>query len=188
MDWYVRSGWRELQEEHQRLLGRYGADPSWQEWLQRHRAIVDAARDSSGITASEVQSPSLIPWWPTPAQMKQKCDAAGDRREYLDYLTDWYYRSMSQEAHLSLPGLARRGYVSMPYANRDDEWPLRKFKSDSVLTTVILLHALISELELQCRFELRERIEYVWGIVSPHSDDARDLYDRFYRAFFQPLT
>jgi hypothetical protein len=76
----------------------------------------------------------------------------------------------------------------MPYANRDDEWPLRKFKSDSVLTTVILLHALISELELQCRFELRERIEYVWGIVSPHSDDARDLYDRFYRAFFQPLT
>jgi len=39
---------------------------------------------------------------------------------------------------------------------------------------------MITELELELRFGLNERAKYVWAILREWSDDARDVYDRFY--------
>lgn len=181
--WYYRAGWRELYEENVRLNGAYGADPDWTNWLKQHTAFVNKVRVDWGVTAAEEANPKLVPRWPIPPQMALQSSLDADRKAYLEYLTDWFYRALSQDAHLSWPGLARTGAALMPRQEvSDEQW--RKMKSDAVMTLVTLLLALVSELELELRYDLKERIKYVWGVTNPFWSVGNEVYTRFYQRFF----
>ena len=100
---------------------------------------------------------------------------------FLEYLRDWLYRELSQDDHLSLPGLIRRGVVYlMPKdeTRTDNTW--KKMRSDWVTYAVVLFLVFLTEIVLLCGFELRHRCAYIWGILKEYSPMAAEVYDERY--------
>lgn len=188
VDWYAKAGWKETLQEHERLSNEYADDPEWKEYLNAHKGLLNEVQTTANVTPEEVTDPSTVKRFPIPGQMIQESATDGDRQELLQYLYDWHYKVLSQDAHASLPGLARRATPLMPdFVDAPDrDWRLKKLRSDSLMASVTLLLAIVTELELQLKFGLSERIQYIWTIISNFSEDAKQLYERFYARYFRP--
>lgn len=183
-DWYHKAGWRKMREEHDRIRASTGGGQEhWPEYIREHQAVVEDFRTEWNVSEEEASNPrKKIPYWPTPAQMVANADTSADRREFMTFLEGWFYRHLSQDSHLTWPGLSRRGghflydRASQPVA-RD---MLVKYKSDTLGTAAVLLLAIASEIEAELGFGLAERANYVWGILTPYMPDAREIYDKRY--------
>lgn len=57
---------------------------------------------------------------------------------------------------------------------------LDKFKSDYVMTTITLVLALASEIQIEFNYQLSERLKYIWSILNPFWGEAKELYDYRY--------
>src|SRR6266480_6776007 len=88
---YFKGGWRENAEEFQRILGRYGKDPDWAEWIKGFQSYLNETADLYGITAEERTNLKELPYWPIPSGVLREPSLAVDRRELLQHLYDWYY-------------------------------------------------------------------------------------------------
>ena len=174
--WYLKSGWRELSEEHHRYRQTYGTDPTWSEWLSKQGAFLDQMRVDWNITPEEQANPSIIPWWPTPGQMKAHKVTSQTRTDYLSYLNDWYYRELSADSHLSWPGLARRSMHFLDKNREQRNRDLNKFRSDCFTVTIALVLAVLSEIQIELGYDLKERLKYVWGVLNPGFLMVRELY------------
>ncbi|HEV7920010.1 MAG TPA: hypothetical protein VGR02_04380 [Thermoanaerobaculia bacterium] len=178
--WYVRAGWREMEEKRSRFQSAYGSEPSWHEYLSSYGAVVAEDRELWSISDAEIADLKRLKYWPTPGKMSEAC-ASEERRKYLRYLNDWFYRELSQDSHLSWPGLWRRGgYFLFPKPSNEERTILEKVRSDNLSIAVILLLALISEIELELRLGLADRAKYVWGILVPYAGEAKEIYDLRY--------
>ncbi len=183
-EWYYKSGWHEIREELDRYQIKYVALPGWSKFLKELSDFVDWTRKDWRITSAEAKDPTSIKWWPNPGKMKQQTlsKSTGD---FLRYLNDWFYRKLSSDSHLSWPGLAKRGSQLAPLLDQSylqHKEHLEKFKSDCIFTTITLILALLSEVEVQCRFGLHQKIRYIWGIVFQYWEEAKELYDMRYDA------
>jgi len=179
--WYHKSGWRELVEEHQRYKSTYANNPAWADYLAWGDALINHSRTSFHITEQEAAEPEKhVKWWLNPGKMIKHKDTSEERRNFLQYLNDWFYRNLSADSHLSWPGFARR---SAHFLNLDEENRiniLKKYKSDCVMTTIVLMLSLLSEIEYEFQFGRAERLQYVWQVISGYSGEAKELYDLRY--------
>lgn len=180
MKWYLKSGWRELSQEHDRYRQTYGTDPAWSEWLSKQAAFVDQMKVDWQITPEEQANPSKITWWPNPGQMKGHKQTAQIRTDYLSYLNDWFYRELSADSHLSWPGLARRAMHFLNKNREQQDRDLGKFRSDCFTVTIALVLALLSEIQVELRYDLQERLKYIWGVLNPGFLMVRELYEYRY--------
>lgn len=181
-DWYYKSGWREMREDYARLFERYRNDPRWAAYLSGLKALIEATKKDWGITPREESGDMLIRRFPIPDRMVKDKTLAPDRREQLQFLLDWHYRRQSQEAHLTWPGLARRSAIFLPAVTKEERADtLPKIRAQVLLALVTLLVALVSEVEIECRFGMLTKARYLWTILVDVSEDAEDVYDRFYR-------
>lgn len=183
MQWYNKAGWRELHEEYERHVQRYSGKPEWDNWLHESgKALTTTVQREFGITAQEAVNPRTIPWWPTPARMIASGMLSADAQIFLEYMQDWFYREFSQDDHLSLPGLIRRAgtFLQPPDETRtQNTW--RKRRSDWVNYTLVLFLTLLTEVILLCRFDLRDRSAYLWGILKEYSPIADEVYETRYQ-------
>ena len=178
--WFLRAGWRELHEKAARMRTQYGTLPSWTEYLREFEEMVEAERQRWGISADQAAKPRQVTYWPTPAKMIAAATET-ETKDYLRYLNDWFYRELSQDSHLSWPGLWRRGgYFLFDRPTDTQRAILKKARSDALSTAVILLVALLSEIEVLLRFGLATRLRYMWGLASPITDDAREIFELRY--------
>ncbi|HKE85610.1 MAG TPA: hypothetical protein VKB50_17735 [Vicinamibacterales bacterium] len=180
--WFLKSGWREQRNELERYRTEYGTDSDWTDWLQQNQELLDWLKTEAPITpAEEADATKLIRWWPNPGKMANQVT---DTRLQADlrYLNDWFYREMSAASHLSWTGFAKQAghLLKVPDAERDDT--LKKYRSDGFFTAITLVLALLSEIQIACRFEdgLDARLKYLWGIVAAYWGDADALYKRRY--------
>lgn len=67
-EWFYKSGWRELYEEHQRYQNTYGSDQKWATWLAEKSALIENTKACWGITPEEASNPNTIKWWPNPGK------------------------------------------------------------------------------------------------------------------------
>jgi hypothetical protein len=109
-----------------------------------------------------------------------------DRKAFLQHLIDWLYRSLSQDMHLSLPGLVRRTML----LERDVDEERRKTllldeKHRIISATVVLMTTIASELELEFQFGYAQRLNYVWGILRPYDESAQEIYASYYASYFE---
>lgn len=179
---FYRSGWREVKEEEARIIGRYGAQPEWQDYIKELGALLGQTRAAWGITDDEAEGRVAIPRFPIPDRMINDKELAADRRQQIQYLLDWYYRKMSQDAHLSWPGLARRAAIFLPAVTSEDRSRiLPKARADILSTLVALCLAVVSEIEVECRFGMATKARYVWTILGDFDTDTKALYEMFYR-------
>lgn len=185
-DWYFRADWRETRLELERFRTEYGHLPEWRDWLGRLTQYSDAGIAIAGVSPAEVSNPSSIPRWLNPGQMVNhevsSKSALPPKRVFLKYLNDWFYSDLSQQAHLGGSGLMKRaGALINDYRrNPQTEEALRRYKNSQVGQTVALVLALASELEAYFNFGLRERTQYLWGVVAPTIVVAKELYEKRY--------
>ncbi len=181
--WYYKAGWREVVEETERLEAAYGSDPEWKENLAGRRELIEHGKTAFELTADEAAGLVAIKRWPIPERMLKTLPDESDRHVYIRYLIDWFYRTLSQEAHHSWAGLARSYPLLVPGQLPDDQRKhhLELMRTRQVNMSLTLMMAIITELELEFRFGLNERAKYVWSILREWSEEAKDIYDRFYR-------
>ncbi len=185
-DWFFAADWRETRIELERHEAEYGHLPEWRECQTKLRAYSDAGIAIAGVSAAQVAQPSSIPKWPNPGGMVKH--GASSRlplpstRAFLKYLNDWFYADLSQQSHLGGSGLMKRagGLINDYRKNPDTEANLRRYKNSQVGQTVSLILVLASEMEAYFNFGLRERLQYVWGVLTPYVGVAKELYERRY--------
>jgi hypothetical protein len=184
--WYLKADWRETRLELDRYRAEYGSSADWKEWLARVGEYCDSGIELLGLSPAEIAQPSIIPKWPNPGAMVNygvsPKSPTPKNRAFLKYVNDWFYIDMSQQAHLGGGGLGKRaGHLLFDQGDGSErEKTLIKYKYAQVGQTVALILALASEIEMHFRFGLRERISYIWGLVTPVIVVAKELYDKRY--------
>jgi hypothetical protein len=181
--WYYRAGWREIAEQDVTYRERYGDDPSWKEWFEEHRQFLELTRKDWGISDTQARNPQLIRRWPTPGQMTRLNDLSPESKEFFEFLEALYYREFSQGTHLTFPGLSHRGGSFLRKKGddlRENEW--LKIRSDSVGYAVVLLLALLTEINHLFGLALGQRCAYLWGVLSEYLGIAKELYSERYES------
>lgn len=187
---YHRSGWRDSLEELDRIRTRYGSDPSWQGYISELETLLQGFKDELKITDDDAKKTSdkrikekekPIKRWPPLREMKQEKELSSDRRVFLEYLQDWFYRELSQDAHLSFRGLVRSsGYLLSQMKRENDPGEMAQRKGKSICTTVVLLLSLMSEIEVEFSFGLDKRLRDVWDIINSVFPQGQEIYDMRY--------
>ena len=183
--WYHKAAWREERLEYDRYVAEYGHLPEWQEWLGRLKAHLDFGVSFIGISREEVANPSKMRSWPNAGAMPSYAlspkASVPPGRSFMKYLNDWFYKDLSQQAHLGGTGLMKRASVLLH--DRHDPERERALKKNQYFwwgQTITLTLALASELEAYFDFGLRERLRYLWGLVVPVVVVAKEVYDKRY--------
>jgi len=153
VQWYYKAGWRESKEAYDKFKSKYGDNPEWAKWLSSYGNFQESIRVDWGITDEEVASlkekkekKKKIKFWPIPTKMKQ-WDLLPENRDFFEYLEAWFYRTLSQEVHLSFPGLVHRGSSLLLKPGSEERVAnLTKWKSRAVATTLTVMLALASEM------------------------------------------
>jgi hypothetical protein len=180
-EWYHKSGWRDVREEIIRAKDRYGSDTRWQGYTSKLEAHLQRYKAELTITDEEEQGLKKIKHWPNPSRMKDYPTLSSDRKGFLKYLDDWFYRGLSQDAHLSYRGLARHSRYLLLKRNREnDSGEMTKYKSTVVGMTIVLLLSLMSEIETEFSFGLATRLTYVWVIINSAFPQGQEIYDMRY--------
>lgn len=184
--WYYVSGWREARELQDDLVARHSADPDWTDYLQKHGAWVDSHEKDTSIGRAERAKPELATakwpkpgWWPIPGRMPAQC-AHPDRAVFLAYLYDRYYGELSQDAHLSYMGLARRGGIL--HDQHVDTLGPERYRSDNAFKALTFYLALLSE--VAAYFGLTEQVtklQTIWAGIPVQQATATDLWTRRYK-------
>jgi len=184
--WYHKAAWREERIELDRYRKEYGHLPEWQEWLGRLKEHSELGIAMLGLSEQEVEQSSVINRWPNPGLMVNyglKPDApVPSSRNFMRYLNDWFYADLSQQAHLGGTGLMKR--ASALILERNDierEKTLTKNKYSWLGQSFALMLALASEMEASFHFGLKERINYLWGLVDSVIVVAKEMHDKRYR-------
>jgi hypothetical protein len=188
--WFLLGGWADQNKAYKRFKQRYGTECDSKTWLDCFVADIKQTEDQLvEITAAERQSPDRprMDYWPNPGQMgkKHKIQDA-TRAAFLEHVSDWFYKHLSGDSHLSLTGLLNRGGYLLPLAAGVDPEELYGLtRSNFVLTALTIYVALLSEIckELGLVVELA-RLREVWKklVVWP---DAADLHRVRYEALLR---
>lgn len=185
-EWYHRAAWRELRLELDRYRAEYGHLAEWTAWIDRLSAACDQGVSIFGISPEEIAQPSKMVRWPNAGAMPSyKLGATSlvpPSRAFMKYLDDWFYKDLSQQAHLGGTGLMKRASALL-YERSDPEREraLTRNKYVWVGQTIGLMLALVSELEAHFHFGMRARLTYVWGLAVPVIVVVKELYDKRYR-------
>jgi len=180
---YHRAGWWELSEQYDRLQDTYGSDATWNVYLTDRRSMLDESRQFFGITDRKTK----LDTWPRPSQMLKDKGLASERRDFLAYLYDWFYRDLSQDDHLSWPGLARRSSALVgEAANRVGI--LKQHRSKAVMTVFTMTLAVLSEIEGAVHYGDDQRLVFAWTLLGKYSADTQEVYERRYRVLLNSHT
>jgi len=179
---YWKATWREQMEEHSRFKKTYEHLSEWAEWLSGSQTSIAEMKAVHKITSEEEAKPDLILYWPIPNQMAKNAGLCDKRRDFLQYLIDWYYRIRSSAAHASGQGMLNHAVplIGDESKKRADffEQPL----SESMFDTVTLMLAVISELESELNLGLAERACDLWTLVGEYCPGAKEVYEHRYQA------
>lgn len=174
---FIKGGWREMCEESERMARDYGSNSKWQGYLTDRTAKMEEMRVLRNLPPCGEETKKL-PYWPYPGSMLRHNQLSDERKAYLQYLNDWYYKELSSADHLSFLGLIVR--VTPLMRPEDDNVKLNVLRSHFLESTLSLVVAILSEIQIEAGFEHAERLKYVWGILN-QLDNPRELYDLRYR-------
>lgn len=149
--WYFRAGWVDAVEEYRQREARFGTLPDWGKWSSVHLEWLDSHDLDLKITPQEKLKPrsALRRWEKT--NKRGFFPNAGSmwrttldpwRRSFLVFVNEWFYGKLSQDAHLSYLGLARRGAV---VADEATEHQRDAYRSNVCLAALALYLAVLSE-------------------------------------------
>ena len=188
---YFKAGWREIKEKDIRERQRYSSEQNWENILGSNVHLLSMLGELAKLTDAERATHSLIKRFPNPGRMHEQCTSSS-LKDYLIFLNDWYYKQSSQESHLSATGLITRAFPQVlvhsgliPEQSHQEH--LDKARSSSVVTSVTLTVALLSEIQGVLKFpSIFQELSYLWTLLGKHWKDPEDLYKRRYQSLLTP--
>ena len=184
--WYFKAGWREIKEKDALERARYASDESWKEVLSTNLGMLEKLGELANVTPAERDRLAQIKRFPNPGRMHESC---GDRlKHFLIFLNDWFYKQLSQEAHLSATGLITTAFPQVLVHNGSIsesmlQERLLQVRSNTVVATITLTVALISEMQGIIKFPLiSQELTYLWTLLGKYWKDPDDLYTRRYQS------
>jgi hypothetical protein len=160
------------------------ADPAWKTWFELSQADVEQVAKLANITPAERANPASISYWPNPGKVSGRSCQTNDpkRYDFLRFLNEWFYGTLSGDSHLTFPGLVRRGGFYAQLADGVDLEELHKRARSNFLFEALSIYvAILSEMSGDLRFEHEKtRLRTIWSRLSPASVDAAEFFARRY--------
>jgi hypothetical protein len=182
---FALSGWAKGMIHWNRMSDAHGADPRWRTWLRGFRASVDTTLDFAPATDAEKADLQTTARWPHPGGMTKNCTDPA-RKAFMKTLQDWVYAEMSEDSHLSYPGLVRRSAILLrPIEGMPSPDP-ESYRTMVVLSALTVYAALLSEISCQLSLDHEKgRLrDDVWTVLTANPDWHLPiaLHDARYRA------
>ena len=176
---YYRGAWKETLQYYRRHKEKYGHNPEWRDWLESLQQLVAELARSEKLSEADYDT---VDRWPTPGEMCKRI-LPKETKTFFLHLQEWFYRSYSQEDHLSWPGLASRGVIFLrDLKSESDREYFEKQKSDQLYRALLVLLMTLSEVNARFSFGFGSQLQYIWTILLNYFDETRELYDLRYRA------
>jgi len=177
---YYNGGWKEMREAFIRYKKKYDANPAWKQWLDEKGKLIEWAKSKWDVPQKFCDDNKKGPYWPTPSQIIGQTD--GREKAFLEHLDDWFYKEYSQSAHLSFPGLSRRGGPLLIDDTKYQKEVFLKSKSDAIFSATTLVLAILSEIEGMCQFDYSTRLQYPWTVIGEYWPETKELYEMRYQS------
>lgn len=184
--WFFLYGWADTLINYREMKARYGADPEWKTWLEvKEEGDVKQLAEMINPTQDEEDHPDQIAWWPTPGKRIKKTDDA-TRKAFLEFLHERFYGYLSSDAHLSLPGLLRRGGPFLKLLAGVDRADLHlRTRSKFVFECLSIYVALLTEIcGPSAPDDEKAQLRSIWEQVKV-LEDAEELYRNRYEAWLR---
>lgn len=178
---FLQGGWREDYEHFERDKVRLAGDPDATTFLEQLGARVDQVRAAVGIDPSTPAS--KIPYWPILSRMIRDGTLSHERLAFLKFLDTRFYRDLSSGTHFSGPGVHLRTHLLFRPQHKltaDDLEEFAGHRSAVYMVAMALMFCLMSELEIELRFGLSERMIRLWTRVNSYWPDFKSIYDQWY--------
>jgi hypothetical protein len=181
---YQRAGWRELNEEYKQYYQRFSKDPEWADHFRRVRETLASTAQQFNITSQEQKKPQLIPYWPTPTQLKDKNTMS---RKYLRYLTKWLYGDTSAQAHFSFGGVMKVApFILAPLVGGQaqeevDKRVIHQYRYQHFTRAALIALAIATEINQHFKLGNDERVSYLWAVFAEHSAEAKEMFEERYK-------
>lgn len=149
------------------------------------------------LTDDASSNPEKWGKWPTPGKMVGeviKDFPNSETLNFMEYLVSWLYRPLSNDSHLGLSGLVRRGSyfagktLRKEFGDKTDALMNEVYESyrmEMVWTTFTLVLSICSEIENHFEFDRATEIEPLWHILKEHSSLPKEFYDRRYKGLYR---
>ena len=194
--WLFRTGYTEHIIQLKHVQKYHGTKPDWTDYIDSLKAQIAREESSGYLAQQEIQNPyNNIGRWPTPGRMlsKLRADKRGDPPtwDYIEYINDWLYRELSGQTHLNVSGLTMKGvHFSINDAKMifGDNWEeernkkLEEYRQKQVWLSIILMLAIVSEIEGHFHFGRNQKAREIWTILNEYSDFALDFWNTRYSA------
>lgn len=191
--WFYKSSYREWKETLEKYKRDYGQAPEWESFIDTMENYVINQLPGIGLSQKEIDdTKKQIKYWPNPGKMAKNSESENSGNQtavFLSYLNDWFYKALSGQSHLNAIGLVQRGMflagrdIMGNYINNAEkiiEEQLDQFRNEQVWLAIILLLALTSEIDMHFKYDLNNRLKYIWGLIIPSNEKAKELYERRY--------
>jgi hypothetical protein len=185
---YEISGYRQLRETQDRYVARFSADPKMQDHLDNLKRLCTVTEHYLPITPQQKADPTTIPRWPTPSRLFKRKTVS---QPFLEFLHTWLYNDTSAQSHLNAAGLAQVGAFALTGVVPDH---MQTFIEDRSIRQYVYLHftrtltvvlAIATEIDAFQKFQNRETIQRLWGLLSGWVAEAKDVYERRYEAMLR---
>ena len=180
---YQQAGWRELFESEQQQKTAFSSNKEWHPHFQNLESVRQRLSELCSLSPEQKQTPSSIPYWKTPLQLK---DEKTKCRQFLRYLESWLYRDTSAQAHLSFGGLYPIAMFLLPDLMTDQvdkfmrERTLQQYRFTHFSRTAIIFLAIATEIDTYCKLNNVEQINYLWTIFNDYVAEAKEMWDLRY--------
>ena len=177
---------------YQYLNSRWGGDPQWVEYLDVYRKGLLIIGKEIGLAPADALNPEAIAnEWPTPGVMIYGQRSRGVQPfisgTRLDVLRETYrnhYPHQSAQAHGRIAALA----VALLVDDPDSQWNPGRGESNIVLTALLFLAYILSELEIAGGYQRHPKLAELWTYLRNIDGEATDLWTLRYEALLAPRT
>ena len=175
--WYEAAGYREVWEEYDREIKRFGDNPEDKPYLEEKKRFLDAFTKRLKLSAEEAVKPiENIKYWPIPSRILRGNFVNSQKKTFLGEVYNWRYGQISEWSHQQWGGMAMGMFADKP----DAHWHPGKFESDAVYAGILFLLMILSEIESSCKYGFNQKLKYIWTILGSCFPEAQDYYNLRY--------
>lgn len=182
---YEQASWRAFTERYQREHKRFGHLPDWATYFTRYEEQLAVMTGLTGITPEQKADPTKIPRWRGGHNLSRKATAS---QPFLQWLDEWVYGDVSAQSHVTGTGL----FQIAPFLFSDrfpedqrkllEERAIHQYRAHYFTQTVLIVLALATEIDAQCKLGNQAQISYIWDVLCKTVPDAKDMFERRYDA------
>ena len=172
------------------LNSRWGGDPQWAEYLDVCKKGLLIIGKEIGLAPADALRPDAIAdQWPTPGVMIYGRRGngvgpfiSGTRLDVLRETYRYHYAHQSAQAHGRIAALA----VALLVDDPDSQWNRGHGESNIVLTALLFLACILSELEIAGGYQRHPKLAELWTYLRDMNGEATALWTMRYEALLAP--